>query len=187
MNNQKRAPYLLILALLVAGYLSMSPVAKAADMPGGDSDQVSKLLSEAKTEAQALVHDTDQLKTFAQSNLSYESHASKITSIKEHINQAGEILASLHEARDTAAPWQQQAIGQITPLLKQLAANTQSAIEHLNDKRHNIGLSTEYKNYVVENYDLAKELAALISDYVDYERHKAEFDRLGEKLQVAEN
>jgi len=174
----------LILALLVAGYLTMSPVAKAADTSGGDSEQVSKLFSEAKAEAHELEADADQLKAFTQSNLSYQSHAFKIESIKEHVNQAGKILADLHAARDTAAPWQQQAIDQITPLLKQLASNTQSAIELLNDEKHR---SVEYKNYAVENYDLAKELAALISDYVDYERHKAEFDRLGEKLQVAEN
>jgi len=187
MNNQKETPYLLILALLVAGYLTMSPAAKAADTSGGDSEQVSKLFSEAKTEAHELERDAEQLETFTRSDLSWETHTRQISLIREHVNKSGEILADLHEARDTAAPWQQQAIDQITPLLKELASNTQSAIEQLKEKKHLIRFSAEYKDYAVENYDLAKELAALISDYVDYERHKAAFDRLGEKLQVAEN
>jgi len=187
MNNQSRTPYFLILALLVAGYLTMSPVAKAADTSGGDSEQVSKLFSEAKDEAHQLVVDADQLHAFTRSDVGWQSHAAKITSLKEHVNKAGEILASLHEVRATAAPWQQQAIDQITPLLKQLASNTTSAIEHLNDKRDRIRFSAEYKSYAAENYDLAKELAALISDYVDYDTTKAEFDRLAEKLEVAEN
>jgi len=188
MNNQKRTPYLLILMFLVAGSVTTSPVSKAAQTSGEDSEQVSNLFSEAKTEAHELERDAELLDVFTRSVLSWESHSRQISLIREHVNKAGEILAHLHEARDTAAPWQQQAIDQITPWLKELASNTQSAIEHLNEKRDDIRFRAgEYQDYAVANYDLAKELAALISHYVDYERNKAEFARLGEKLQVAEN
>ena len=37
------------------------------------------------------------------------------------------------------------------------------------------------------DYDLAKELAALITDYVDYGDHEAEFHRLQENLQPTES
>ena len=36
-------------------------------------------------------------------------------------------------------------------------------------------------------YDLAKELAGLITDYVDYGDHEAEFHRLQENLQPTES
>ncbi|HMD99423.1 MAG TPA: hypothetical protein VKM93_19110 [Terriglobia bacterium] len=189
MNNQKRTPYFLILALLTAGYFMMSPVAKAADTSVGDSEQVSKLFSEAKTEADGLVRDAELLDVFTRSVLSWDSHATQISLIREHVNKAGQILTSLNEVRHTGSPWQQQAIDQITPLLKELASNTQSAIEHLNEKRDDIRFRAgQYQDYAVANYNLASELAALISHYVDYERNKAEFARLGERrLEVAEN
>jgi ABC-type transporter MlaC component len=185
MNNHKRTTYPLILALLVAGYLTMSPAAKAAGPSGGDSEQVSKLLSEAKTEAHELEFDAEKLATFTRSKLSWKSHLSQISLIGEHVNKAGKILARLNVVRDTASPWQQQAIDSIHRLLKELADNTEATMNHLNGNKDRIHVNREYKDYVVANYDLAKELAALITDYVDYGKHEAEYQRLQEKLRLA--
>jgi hypothetical protein len=187
MNNLKRTIYPLILALLVAGYLTMSPAAKAADPPGGDSEQVSKLFADAKIEAHELERDAENLDMFMRSSLTWESHVWKVNQIREHVNQAGKILASLNSVRDTASPWQQKAIDAIYPLLKELADNTGATINHLKDNQDRIHVSGEYKDYVVANYDLAKELATLITDYVDYGKHEAEYQRLEEKLQVAKS
>jgi hypothetical protein len=186
MNDHKNTIYPLILALLAVGYLTMSPAAKAADTSGGDSEQVSKLFADAKAEAHELERDADDLQTFMRSTMSWESHARQISMVREHVNKAGKILTRLNEARDTASPWQQKAIDNIYPLLKELADNTGTTINYLNDNKERIHHSTEYKDYVVANYDLSKELAALISDYVAYGKNKAEFNRLEEKLQVAE-
>ena len=61
MNNQKRTPYFLILALLVAGCFSISPAANAGDTSSESSEEVSQLLSQVKTEAIALERDSDDL------------------------------------------------------------------------------------------------------------------------------
>lgn len=185
MNANKKIPFLLTLALLVAGYFTIGPATKAADTPAGDSERVSQLLSDVKAEALQLERDADDLKAFTQSSLSYGSHAAKITQISEHINKAGQLLKDLNDSRASASPWQQKAIDEIYPLLKELDDNTEATINYLNDHQGHIHVSSEYRDYVAENYSLATELAALITDYVDYGKHEAEFQRLREKLEIA--
>jgi len=185
MNSQKKTPYFLILALLVAGYFSISPAAKAADTSSGSSEEVSQLLSQVKTEAIALERDSEDLAAWTRAKqLSWQSHADKLNAIRDHVNRAGQLLTELNEAREGASPWQQQAIDRIYPLLKELADNTEATINHLSDNRAHIHFPA-YVDYAKAGYDLAKELAALVSDYVKFGEHEAEFHRLQEKLQPA--
>jgi chromosome segregation ATPase len=185
MNNQKRTPYFLFLALLVAGCFLISPVANTAATSSGSSQEVSQLLSQVKTEAIALEQDSDQLAVWARTKQgAWQSHADRLTLIREHINTAGQLLTQLNEARETASPWQHQAIDRIYPLLKELADNTEATINHLNDNRNNIRFP-EYRDYAKAGADLAQELAELVRDYVEYGEHEAEFHRLQEKLESA--
>ena len=182
MNNQNRTPYFLILALLVAGCFSISPAANAGDTSSESSEEVSQLLSQVKTEAIALEQDSDELAVWARAkHVSWQSHSRKLNEIKDHVNQAGQLLRKLNEAKDTASPWQQQAIDRIYPLLKELADNTGMTINHFNDNQDNFHFGA-YEDYAKAGYALAQELAALISDYVEYGEHEAEFHRLQEKL-----
>ncbi|MFZ0960589.1 MAG: hypothetical protein WAO35_06755 [Terriglobia bacterium] len=183
MNSQKRTPYILILSLLVAGCFSIAPASNAADTSSGSTQEISQLLSQVKAEAIALEDDADHLALWARGKqMSHASHANRLTMMAQHINQAGELLTELNKARDTASPWQQQAIDRIYPLLKELADNTQATINHLNDNDSNVKFSA-YEDYTKAGYDLAKELATLVSDYVEFGEHEAEFHRLQEKLQ----
>jgi hypothetical protein len=186
MNSQKRTPYTLILSLLVAGCFSISPAAKAADTSSGSSQEIRQLLSQANTEAIALEQDSDQLARWTQAkNLSWESHAAKLSAIKDHVNKAGELLTKLNEARaEGASAWQHQAIDRIYPILKELADNTETTINHLNDNSANIHF-TAYQDYAKAGYDLARELAALVSDYVEFGEHEEAFHSLQEKLSAA--
>jgi hypothetical protein len=184
MKTQKRpTPYLLLVALLAAGCALISPVAQAEDNPSGSSQEVNQLLSQVKTQAIALERDCDEIATWAAGKqLSWESHAQKLNLIREHVNEAGRLLSNLHDARDEASPWQQQAIDRIHPLLKELADNTQGMIDHLNDKKSTFHLS-EYGDYAKAGYELAHDLAALVSDYVEYGKLEVDFHRLQEELE----
>ena len=185
MNSQTRTSYVLILALLVAGCISISPAAKAADNEAGSSKEIHELLTQVKSEAKALEHDADLVAIWARSKqLSPQTHAVQLNEMREHINQAGQLLQNIHTAREGASAWQQTAIDRIHPLLKELADNAEATISHFNDNRNRIQFS-EYENYTKASYDLAEELAALISDYVDYGDHEAEYHRLQEKMQTA--
>jgi hypothetical protein len=57
-------------------------------------------------------------------------------------------------------------------------------INHLNDKKSALHLS-EYGDYAKAGYELAKDLAALVSDYVEYGKLEVDFHRLQERLDSA--
>ena len=185
MNSQTRTSYVLILALLVAGCISISPAAKAADNESGSSKEIHELLTQVKSEAKALEHDADLLASWARGKqISWQSHAVQLNEMKDHVNQAGQLLEKMNKVRVGASTWQQAAIDRIHPLLKELADNTEATIKHFNDNKAQIHFS-EYQDYTKASYALAEELAALISDYVDYGDHEAEFHSLQDKLQSA--
>jgi glycerophosphoryl diester phosphodiesterase len=186
MNKKRRTCFLFVLAGLVAGSLMISPAAKASNTTGEDSKEVSQLLSEMKLEAHQLELDAVEMETFSRSRLSETSHATKLNMIGEHINKAGELLSKLHDARDRGSAWQQKAIDEIYPLLKELAENTETAMKLFNENKPRADMSPNYKEYLKENRGMASELAALITDYVDYGFHKSHFERLGEKVVASE-
>ena len=185
MKNWKRtSTYLSLATLLVSGCLLTISAVRAADFPPGSSLEVNQLLSDVKAEAIALENDCDQLAQWAGNRrLSWESHSEKLNLIREHVNKAGRLLSDLHAVRDTASPWQQQAIDRIYPLLKELAGNTEGMINLLNDTSHAYRFP-EYRDYAKAGYKLAENIKALVSDYVEYGEHEAEYRRLQEKLDL---
>jgi hypothetical protein len=172
-----------MLALLVAGYLIISPATRALASSVGDSKEISTLLSEAKSEAIELREDAEKMETFTRSKVSWESFATKINEIKDHVNKTGELLAKLNQVRETGSSWQQQAIDHIMPALKELAENTESTIEYLNENRKLVH-SKEIEDYCVVNYELAKELTALVGDFIDYGETEARFAELQKKVKA---
>ncbi len=183
MRTQKRTIfYFLLMGLLAAGCVSISPAAQAEDNPSGSSQKVNQLLSEVKTEAIALERDCEDIVTWARGRqVTTASHGLKLDGIRDHINQAGRRVRQLQDARDTASPWQQEAIDRIYPLLKEFADNTQEMINHFNENGSALYLS-EYSDYAKVGYELAHDLAALVSDYVEYGNLELDFHRLQEKL-----
>src|SRR5579864_317879 len=119
-----------ILTLLAAGAVVISPALAASYVQ--DSDHVSQLLSDAKTQTFQLREDASTMESFKRSNLGWESHAATVSEMKEHVNAAGGTLAKLDDARKTASPWQATAIDRIKPLLKEMASNTEPVIQYLN-------------------------------------------------------
>ncbi len=185
MNLTKKTTFLVALALLVAGYFSILPARAAEEPSGADSQVVNDLLAEAKSEAHQLEADAGQMEQFARSGLTHHSHGVKLNAIKEDVNKAGKLLTDLETEREYASAWQQKAIDEIRPLLREIADNTEAAIEYINQHQSEIKLSQPpYNTYLSENYKVAGELATLITDYVDYGQHKAHFERLAEQLAV---
>jgi len=173
------------LALLVAAYVCVSPALRAADV-APDSKEVSDLLSEAKTGAIQVKDDAVEMESFTNSNLTWQSHASKVLEIKEHINNLGKTVSKLNQARNTGSAWQQTAIDRANPILRELAANVQATIEHLNKDRTHPLQTTEHKDYLKANAELSTKMADLVSDFVTYGELKAKFERISQKLEVAE-
>jgi hypothetical protein len=115
--------------------ISLSPVLQAAGTPEGDSKEVSDLLAQAKGQAGQLKLDAADMETFTRTNVTWESHAAKITAVKDHVNKVADTVAKLNQVRDTASPWQKTAIDRVNPLLQELASNSTAIIDHLNKER----------------------------------------------------
>jgi hypothetical protein len=74
---------LIALAPLVAGFLVAIPIANSANV--SDSEQVSNLLSDAKTLAFQLKEDAVIMESYTLMNVSWENHAAAINQVREHV------------------------------------------------------------------------------------------------------
>jgi len=183
MTVTKKAIRLLRPAIAGAVLLIVSwPLEAYTDL---DAERTSALLAEAKTEAIQLKQDASDMASFNLSNLNWETHADKLTEIKEHVNKVGGTVAQLNQARSGAAPWQQAAIDRVNPLMGELALNVQATIGHLQNHREQLQRS-DYKDYLTTTAELASRMAALVSDFVEYGEAKAKLAKLTEKLEVEE-
>ena len=109
-----------------------------------DSEAVSKLLVQAKSEAVLVEDDAALLDSFTRSKVGWQSHAGKLNEIAEHINALGKLNKDLAEQRALGSPWQQKAIDQIDPLLREMADQLTTTIKHLNEnpsRVHHAGIS----------------------------------------------
>jgi methyl-accepting chemotaxis protein len=172
----KKKDKLSVLALFLAMFVAIPPVPLAAQA-STDSEEVSTLLAEANREAKELKSDTEEMQTFTRSNLNWKTFGSKITEIKRHVNNIGETVGKLNNARSGGSAWQQQAIDRINPLLKELASSVGTTISQLNEHQGLVH-STHYKEYVQANHDQASTLAALVSDFVEYGKTKNKMEEL---------
>ncbi|HZT68448.1 MAG TPA: hypothetical protein VFC10_01695 [Terriglobia bacterium] len=179
----KKVQYVCGLALLVAASLTLLPVLEAADNPAPDSPEVSELLSQAKSHANQLRNDADTMKSFSAGKLSWQSHAERIRMIKDHTNDLGKVLQEMSDKRQSASPWQQAAIDRITPLARELAANIETTIEHINNNRDQLH-TPRYREYLSANFEVTSSLAKLINDLVEYGQNKAKYESLGKALEV---
>jgi len=182
MNNYRRMT--VASALVVAGFLAVAPSLKAR-IVGADSEEISKLLADAKAEAVELKSDAEDMESFTNSQLHWRSYATKVEMIKEHVNKTGGLVAKMEAVKHEGSVWQQKAIEQIKPLLTELAANAQTTIKYLKENPTRVHMS-EFRDYVRANYELSRDLEALIRDFVDYDNAKQELARLGDKLEVTE-
>jgi hypothetical protein len=130
-----------------------------------------------------LKEDAEQLETFSRATGSWASHVEAINKIKENVNIMGRLLAKLQENRTSAALWQRTAIDRMTPIAKELAANTTTAIEHLNKNPERL-TTPAYQNYLEAIADSASNLASTIAEFVDYGKTKQRLDRLVKVLEL---
>jgi len=179
----KRAVNLPALASLLAVGL-LFPALQAVGAP--DSQEVSDLLSQAKSEAVQIKTDSSDMETFTRQTVTWESHADRIRGITEDINRIGETVAKLNSASPTASPWQKTAIARINPMLKELADNTTTIIDHLNNEKGKFINNQEHKDLLKTNADLASDMAAVITDFVNYGETRSKYLELRQKLEVEE-
>jgi septal ring factor EnvC (AmiA/AmiB activator) len=189
MQTRIRHTLAVMSGILLAALLLFSAAATAqTDQPQSaneqGSDKVSQLLQQARDKAATLATDADDMESLTRSDVSWQTHADTLNRIKQHINDLGRLLDQLQNERASAAPWQQQAIDRMTPLMKELAAHTTAAMNLLNQNRTR-PTSAEYTDFLKVNDDTAHQLANLVSSYLQYGQTLARLEKLQQRVEVA--
>jgi len=148
---------------------------KAETPPNPGAGDVSALFQDARATAAQLERDVIEMENYARSKVSWQTHGVQITAIKNHINKAGQIAAQLEMSRSKAETWHLNAIDRITPLLRELASNTEAMIERINQQKNMT--DPAYNAYLKSNEALATELSNLISETVNYDKTKGEMSK----------
>jgi hypothetical protein len=169
-------------ALLISTLLLAIPVhaVETAD----ENPEVTRALADAREKAAVLSRDADEMESLTRSDVSWQTHASMLETMKEDVNEIGKIVHKLEASRDSASPWQRQAIERMVPLMKDLAANTNAAINHLNQERSR-PTSGEYADYLRQNAQTARELSDMISSFVQYDQTRAKLNKLEQRLELS--
>jgi hypothetical protein len=179
----KKAVLWAMVVALMGGLSSLASAEMRGNDPApNDSEQVMKLLKDARSEAVRLQIETDELASYKNTALSRETHGRQLEVVKDHVNELGKTLDQLEARKAEASPWQQKAIEEMRPMLEKLADRTTQAIEHVRDNpwqlRH-----PDYHDALEDKADLASQLADLLNDHVRYGETKAELEEL--ETQVA--
>lgn len=176
-----------IRALLMVGalLLASTPMARRAwaAEPNSDNPQVENLLDQARFQANRLDVDADNLTALLRSQVSWQERGSELTKIKLHINDLGKLTAALQSSRTDASPWQKQAVDQMIPLLREMAAITGDEIRFLNEHQ-NWPISSENIKWANQNFKAAHELANLTSETVQYGEDRANLAMLSDNLHL---
>jgi hypothetical protein len=167
------------LAFLAVAILSLTPAIASAKSVR-DSEEVSRFFAEARTEALQLQRSAEEMNSFAHFNISWQTEAAKIAEVKLHFNKLGELVRKMNAA-EAPSPWQQQAIGEVTPMVEELGSYITMTIYHLGESPDRLAF-TSFPEYVAANADLASDLAQLLSDYVEYGQAKQTVEELSFEL-----
>jgi hypothetical protein len=84
---------------------------------------------------------------------------------------------------EATSPWQQMAIGDVTPMLEELAANVTMTIYNLGESPDRLIFSS-FPEYVAANADIAADIAQVTSDYVAYGEDKQKAKEVADELQM---
>jgi len=156
---------------------------RAFAVQNAESAGVQDLLYQAREEAVGLDRDADQMEALVRSDIDWQTHADYLESVKTHVNRLASLIDKLQAEREDASPWQQQTIDRVVPMLREIAANTSNAINHLNEN-HVRPVSGDYPTWLRANAETSHELAELISDTIHYGQTRARLEKLAGELQI---
>jgi len=170
------------LAFLAVALLSLVP-AVASARSVRDSEEFSGFLAQAKTEALQLQKSAEEMNNFVHFTTNWKTEAAKISEIKQHVNKLGELVTKMNNV-EAAAPWQRMAIGDVTPMVEELAANVTMTIYHLGENPDRLIFSS-FPEYVAANAEMSADIAQVTSDYVAYREAEQKAEESSFELQRA--
>jgi len=153
-------------SLLMAALVAL-PVISFAATPAAD------LMKNLEVAANDAADQASELESAAlETNVSWEVHAHKLQALKDDVNEIGRIVTRLDEMRSSLSPAALDTLDRVVPLAKNLAANSQSAIQFLNADQQNFWTPSYRKNIVtIENE--SNQLAAMASRAIALDKSRS--------------
>ena len=148
-----------------------------------DSEQISNLLENAKSHAVLAEHDAETLESYTRTKVNWKLHAAQLHSIREHVNELGQLNKQLSDLRAEGSPWQQTAVDEVDLRLREMADLLTNTINHLNDNSANVHMQA-YRDYAKANRELTSRIATMMNDFVDYDEAKSKAASLEQKLEL---
>jgi hypothetical protein len=183
LEQRNRIRYLLMLGIFVL--MNCFPFAQHAwAIRNAENSNVQGLLFQVRGQAFGLDQDAQTMEALMRSDVNWQEHAEYLDSVAEHVNRMSQILAELQSARETASPEQQIVIDRVTPLLREIAANTTNAVNYLSRNQDRPLLIGEYPTWLRENAEAAHELSQLVSNIVEYRQTSAKLQQLEAQLNL---
>lgn len=176
--------------LLALGLATVAPAAVTVKAPVAAQslnpsfeNEASRLLKQVKVLSGQLKATGDRLEALAAANKldRQHTHASELTEAREQINAIGKRLNRLQAIRSATASWQQNAIDEIVPVAANVAAHTQSALEHLNENRGFL-YAPAYADYLAGIAQHSSELKSTVDAYLEFANTSDQHQKLQQKL-----
>jgi len=152
--------------------------------PMGEVSQVSKIddmLAAFESKAIETRRDAAMLESKRRNRqLSWQTHADKLSVMKEHINEMGKMLAELEGMKSKATLFQEKAIEAARPPLEDMARRVGNALNWLNEDRRSIA-KAEYRDNLHGIWVSSDALYRDVDTVIDYHEARMRLHELMEE------
>jgi len=127
--------------------------------------EASSILKEVRGDALQAESHADQLRSYdLNQDLDWQAHSAQLTQLKAEVNDIGAKLCRLETIRSAASPWEQQATDRTAVLAREMANNTEQAINYMNSNHLNLWSPT-YEQYATNLYHESSRLSQTIGNF----------------------
>jgi hypothetical protein len=177
--------------LLVPGWLGAATKTCTAGAPTAESytwdfaGEASELLERLQLHAAAISRETEGLELQGRFNgLSSQTHGEKLMQVRQDVNSMGKLLCRLHTIQREILPWQLKALERIEPGIRTLAANTEAAIEALNNNQNTL-FASAYPNLVGQIREGSERLSDSVGTFREYAKVKEQYHALEQAVEMS--
>ena len=151
--------------------------------PMGEVSQVSKIddmLADFESKAIQIRRDAAILESTRRNKLSWQTHSSHLSTMKEHINEMGKMLAALEAMKPKATLFQEKAIEAARPHLEDMAQRVEKGMKWLNEDRSSVS-KAEYKDNLHGIWSSADQMYRNVDTIIDYHDARMRLHELTEE------
>jgi hypothetical protein len=134
-------------SLLMAALVALPVATFSASTPDRDDSQSFELMKNLAFAANDAADQASELDAAAySSSVSWEVHAQRLQALKDDVNEMGRILTRLDDRRASLSAPDRDSLDHAGTILKDMATNSQAAIQFLNADQQNFWQSSYRKN-----------------------------------------